>query len=138
MSNILKFFVKRVCIFYAIALIICLIFSEHRLIMIAALTIGVLVALLRFAVLESVLRYLLGGANKKRAVIISIVIYSLNLVIIGITVVFAMQFGIHAFVAALGGILSVLFVVMINAITEAFGITQNHYGTEGEIKCMKK
>lgn len=128
MSDFLKFFVKRVCIFYAIALIICLIFSGHRLIMIAALTVGVLISLLRFAVLESVLRHLLSGANKKRAIAINIVIYLLNLVIIGITVVFAMQFGIHTFLAALGGILSSLFVIMLNAITEAFGITQNHYG----------
>lgn len=96
--------------------------------MIAALTIGVLISLLRFAVLESVLGHLLSGANKKKAIAINIVIYLLNLVIIGITVVFAMQFGVHAFLAALGGILSILFVIMVNAITEAFGITQNHYG----------
>ncbi len=96
--------------------------------MIAALTVGVLISLLRFAVLESVLRHLLSGANKKRAIAINIVIYLLNLVIIGITVVFAMQFGIHTFLAALGGILSSLFVIMLNAITEVFGITQNHYG----------
>lgn len=96
--------------------------------MIAALTIGVLISLLRFAVLESVLRHLLSIANKKQAVFINLVIYLLNLVIIGITVVLAMQFGIYPFLAALAGILSILIIVMINAVTEAFGITKNNYG----------
>jgi hypothetical protein len=128
MSNVLKFFVKRVCVFYALALLVCLIVGGQRLVMITSLTLGVFISLLRFAVLESVFRHLLGGASKNRAIFISLVIYLLNLVIIGITVVFAMQFGIYSFLAALAGTLSILIIVMINAVTEAFGITKNHYG----------
>lgn len=128
MSNILKFFVKRVAVFYGTTLIVCLAIRDQQLVMVTALTAGVLLSLFRFAVLESVFRHLIGTASKKQAVTVSLVIYLLNLVIIGITAVFAMQFGVYALGAALAGILSVLIIVMINAVTEAFGITKNHYG----------
>ncbi len=128
MSNILKFFVKRVVVFYAIALIICMVVRGPKLVMVVALTAGVLLSLLRFSVLEAVFKHLLGVAGKKRAIINNLVIYLLYIVIIGITVVLAMQFGVHSLMAALAGILSVPIIVMINAITEAFGITKNHYG----------
>ncbi len=128
MSDILKFFVKRVCVLYIIALIICSVIGGQTLIRVLALTISVLLALLRFAVLESVLKHIISVASKKQAIFISLVIYLLNLVIIGITVVLAMQFGIDVLLAALAGTLSILIIVMINAVTEAFGITKNHYG----------
>lgn len=124
----MKFFVKRVVVFYTIALIICMVVKGPKLAMTVALTAGVLLSLLRFAVLEVVFKHLLGLAGKKQAVIINLFMYLLNLIIIGVTVVLAMQFGVHTFVAALAGILSVLIIVMINAVTEAFGITKNHYG----------
>jgi hypothetical protein len=129
MSEILKFFVKRACILYAIALIICMMISGDRILMILSLTVGVILSLLRFAVLESVFKHLLSSrASKKQAVAVSLVIYLLNLVIIGITVVLAMQFGIYSFLAVLVGTLSIIIITMINAVTEAFGITKNHYG----------
>ncbi len=128
MSNILKFFVKRVAVFYGTTLIVCLAIRGQQLVMVTALTAGVLLSLFKFAVLESVFGHLIGTASKKQAVTVSLVIYLLNLVIIGITAVFAMQFGVYALGAAMAGILSVLIIVMINAVTEAFGITKNHYG----------
>ncbi|MDF2987983.1 MAG: hypothetical protein K0R50_3493 [Eubacterium sp.] len=124
----MKFFVKRVSVLYIVALIICSVIKGQRLAMALALTISVLLALLRFAVLESVLKHSISIASKKQAIFISLVIYLLNLVIIGITVVLAMQFGIDVLLAALAGTLSILIIVMINAVTEAFGITKNHYG----------
>lgn len=128
MSNILKFFVKRVVVFYAIALIICMVVRGPKLVMIVALTAGVLLSLLRFAVLEAAFKNLLGLAGKKQSIIINLGIYLLNLVVIGVTVVISMQFGVNTLVAALVGILSVLIIVMINAVTEAFGITKNQFG----------
>ena len=124
----MKFFVKRVVIFYIIALVICLVIRGPKLVMVIALTSGVLLSLLRFAMLEAVFERLLGAAGKKTVIIIYLVIYLLNIVIIGTTVVLAMQFGVHSLMAALAGILSILIIVMINAITEALGITKNHYG----------
>lgn len=128
MSNIFRFFLKRACVFYTVALIICLAIGDQRLKMSVALTLGVLLSLLRLAIFDAILGVLIGQASKKQAVIISLVIYLLNLVIIGITIVFALQFGIQVFIAALTGILTIMIIVMINAITEAFGITKNHYG----------
>ncbi len=128
MSNIFRFFLKRACVFYTVALIICLAIGDQRLKMSVALTLGVLLSLLRLAIFDAILGVLIGQASKKQAVIISLVIYLLNLVIIGITIVFALQFGIQVFIAALAGILTIMIIVMINAITEAFGITKNHYG----------
>jgi|GEM_PF-2107204 len=129
MSNNLTFFLKRVVVFYAIALIIVLVARGPKLAVIVALTAGVLLSLLRVAVLEALFNNLLGHAGKKQIIIIiNLGIYLLNLVIVGVTLVIAMQFGVHTLVAALVGILSVQIVVMINAVTEAFGITKNHYG----------
>jgi hypothetical protein len=51
-----------------------------------------------------------------------------GLIIIGITVVFAFNFGVYTFVAALIGSLSIVIVIIINAITEALGITKNQFG----------
>lgn len=128
MSEFFRFFVNRVGILYVGSLIICFFISESRLSMIFALTAGVLFSLLRFAVLESVLKHLISLGNKKQAIIAGLVIYLLNLVIIGITVTLAMQFGVYTLIAALIGTLSILIIVMINAVTEAFGITKNQYG----------
>lgn len=128
MSNIFRFFLKRAGIFYTAALIICLAFGDQRLKMSVALTLGVLLSLLRLAIFDAILGVLISKASKNQAIFISIVIYLLNLVIIGITIVFALQFGIGVFIAALAGILSTMIIVMINGITEAFGITKNHYG----------
>lgn len=128
MSNILKFFVKRVVVFYAIALIIFMVVRGPKLAMIVALTAGILLSLLRVTVLEALFKHLLGFSGKKHVIVINLGIYFINLVIIGVAVVIAMQFGVHALMAALLGILSVMIIVMINAVTEAFGITKNHYG----------
>ncbi|HEY5584560.1 MAG TPA: hypothetical protein VIK78_08715, partial [Ruminiclostridium sp.] len=60
--------------------------------------------------------------------IINLVIYLFNLVIIGVMIVLAMRFGVLTLIATLGGTLSISIIIMINAITEAFGITKNQYG----------
>ncbi len=95
--------------------------------MIIALTFGVFFALLRFAVLESVFRHL-SCANKNRAIVTNLVIYLLNIVIIGIMVILSMRYGLYTLIAALAGTLSISVIVMINAVTEALGITKNQYG----------
>ncbi len=124
----MKFFVKRVCIFYLFGLIICLMVKGQRLEMIIALTSGVLLSIIRFAVLDSFFKRLLHGSSKNRAVVVVFVIYLLNLAIIGVTIVFAMQYGFFVFLAALSGMLSITFVLMICAVLNALGITNNHYG----------
>lgn len=128
MSELFSFFVKRVSILYVVSLILCFFINVQRVPMSVALTAGVLFSLLRFAVLESVLKHLIAVGNKRQAIITNLVIYLLNLVIIGITVVLAMQFGVYTLIAALAGTLSIQIIVMINAVTEAFGITKNQYG----------
>ncbi len=128
MSNIMKFFVKRVCIYYLFGLILCLMVKGQRLEMILALTAGVLLSIFRFAVLESLFKHLLHGSKKGHVVIVVFVIYLFNLAIIGITIVYAMQYGLFVFLAALCGILSITFVLMICAVLNALGVTNNHYG----------
>jgi hypothetical protein len=115
MSNILKFFVKRVVILYIVLIVVCFLSKYQRIPMIIALTLGVFFSLLRFYLLDFVLRYLGASRNK-------------NLAIIGVTIVLAVRIGIYTFIAALVGSLSIIIIVMINAITEALGITRNQYG----------
>ena len=102
--------------------------KDQRISMILALTVSVLFSVLRFALLETVLKLLSGQVNKTLVIITSLMIYLFSLVIIGITLVFAMRIGFYTFIVALVGALSIVIIIMINAITEAFGITKNQYG----------
>ncbi len=128
MSNILKFFIKRVCILYLVIIIVCFLSKYQRIPMIFALTLGTFFSLLRFWLLESMINYLSRSENKTLAIVISLMIYVFGLIVIGITVVFALNFGIYTFIAALMGSLSIVIVTIINAITEALGITKNQFG----------
>jgi len=128
MSNILKFFVKRVVIFYILLIVVCFLSKYQRIPMVIALTLGVFFSLLRFYLLDFVLRYLGARRNKNLAVIASSMIYVFSLAIIGVTIVLAVRIGIYTFFAALIGSLSIIIIVMINAITEMLGITKNQFG----------
>lgn len=128
MSNILRFFIKRVCVLYVVMLIVCFLSKNQRIPMMVALTLTVFFSILRFALLESVLRFLGKSGSKKLAIIATLMIYLFSLAIIGLTIVLAMRFGISTLLAALIGSLSIIIIVMINAITEGLGITRNHYG----------
>lgn len=123
----MRFFVKRTGILYILLFGMCFLFGKQRIAMIVALTFGMSFALLRFAVLESVFGHLYG-AGKKRAVITNLVIYLLNIVIIATMVMISMHYGLYTLVAALAGTFSIMIIVIINAVTEAFGITKNQFG----------
>ncbi len=128
MSNILKFFVKRVFILYAVLIVVCFLIKYQRIPMMISLTLGVIFSLLRFGILEAVLRYLGASGKKSLAIVTNLMIYLCSLLIVGITIVFAAHFGVYTFIAALVGSLSIVIVIMINAITEALGITNNGFG----------
>jgi len=128
MSDILRFFVKRVCILYIVFFIACFLIKEQRISMLFALTAGMLFSVLRFTLLESVLKLLGSGENKTIIIIINLVIYLFNLVIIGVMIVLAMRFGVYTLIATLAGTFSIIIIVKINAFTEALGITKNQYG----------
>jgi len=96
--------------------------------MLFALTAGMLFSVLRFTLLESVLKLLGSGENKTIIIIINLVIYLFNLVIIGVMIVLAMRFGVYTLIATLAGTFSIIIIVKINAFTEALGITKNQYG----------
>jgi len=128
MSDMLKFFIKRVGILYIFLMLVCFLIKYQTIPMMVSLTLGVLFSLLRFGLLEFILRYLGRSGNKRLAIIATIMVYISSLAIIGITIVFAMRIGVYTFFAALVGSLSVVIILMINAITEALGITRNQYG----------
>lgn len=128
MSNILKFFIKRVFILYIILLIVCFLIRNQRIPIIIVLTITVLFSIIRFAMLEGILKTIGPKANRNNAVIIIIMLYIFSLVIVGGMVVIAIRIGIYAIFAALIGSLAVEVIIMINSITEALGITRNQFG----------
>ncbi len=96
--------------------------------MLIILTVSVVFSLVRFAVLESVLKHLGEGTNKTVAVVLNLVIYLFNLGIVTITFVLAVRFGVYTLLAALTGTLSVMIVIVLNTITETLGITKNQFG----------
>lgn len=128
MSNILKFFVKRVSVLYAVLIVVCFLIKSQRIHMMIFLTLGVIFSLLRFGILEAVLRYLGASGKKSLAILVNLMIYLFSLVIVGVMVVVSMRFGIYTFLATLIGSLSTVIIIMINAITEALGITRNQFG----------
>lgn len=128
MSNTLKFFIKRVLVVYLVLLTACFFVKHHRLPMLIILTVSVVFSLVRFAVLESVLKHLGEGTNKTVAVVLNLVIYLFNLGIVTITFVLAVRFGVYTLLAALTGTLSVMIVIVLNTITETLGITKNQFG----------
>lgn len=128
MSSILKFFIKRVCILYFVLIVACFFCKYERIYIIVALTLSVLFSLLRFWLLESMINYMGNNGKKKLAIIVTIVMYILGLIIIGITAILALNFGAYTFIAALVGSLSIVIITIINGITEALGITKNGFG----------
>lgn len=127
-SSIFKFFVKRVCILYVVLIIVCFLSKHQRIPMIVALTLGVFFSLLRFGLLEAVLKHVGSSGNKNLAIITNLVIYLISLVVLAVMFVSAIRIGVYTFIAALVGSLSIIVIIMINAITEALGISKNQYG----------
>jgi len=113
---------------YVVLIVVCFLSKYQRISMMVALTLCVFFSILRFGLLESVLKYLGASGNKNLAIIANLMIYVFSLAIIGVTVVLAMRIGVYTFLAALVGSLSIIIIVMVNAITEALGITRNQYG----------
>lgn len=128
MSNILKFVVKRVIILYIVLLIICFLSNNQRIPMMVTFTVGVLMAVLRFGLLEMILGFLGTKQSKRLSIIVVLMSYAFSLAIVGITIVLAIRIGVYTFIAALIGSLSIIIIIMINAITEALGITKNQFG----------
>lgn len=128
MSNIFKFFIKRVGIFYLILVITCFFNKSQRISMLFFLTFSVLFSSLRFWLLESIINNVGKSGNKRLKIIISLILYILGLLIIGVLLVYALNFGIYTFVVTLVGSFSIVIITIINAITEALGITKNRFG----------
>ncbi len=91
-------------------------------------TVGVLMAVLRFGLLEMILGFLGTKQSKRLSIIVVLMSYAFSLAIVGITIVLAIRIGVYTFIAALIGSLSIIIIIMINAITEALGITKNQFG----------
>lgn len=124
----MKFFIKRVFILYFVLTIACFFSKYQRISMVFTLTLSVLFSLLRFWLLESMINYMGKNGKKTLAIIGSLMLYIFGLLIIGITAIFALNFGVYTFIAALVGSLSIVIITIINGITEALGITKNRFG----------
>jgi hypothetical protein len=74
------------------------------------------------------INYLGSNGKKTLTIIVSLMIYIFGLLIIGITAILALNFGVYTFIAALVGSLSIVIITIINGITEALGITKNLFG----------
>lgn len=128
MSKIMKFFVIRLCFLYVVQFGVCLIINYQTIAMVIALTVGMLASMVKFSLLELIIKNLSVKEKNKNAIMVSIVLYILSLLVIGVNIVMSLRSGAFTFAAALIGTLSVIIVIIINAITEALGITKNHFG----------
>lgn len=128
MSNILKFFVKRILIVYVVLIIACFLSKNQKIPMIFALSASTFVSFLRLASFGRILKLLTSGEGKNRLIIINLLLYMLYLIAIGVVIAVSLKIGTRTFLAALTGTLLIVIIIMINAITEALGITRNQFG----------
>lgn len=128
MSNILKFIVKRIFIVYVMLLIVCFFSKYQRISMIFALTMSTIFSLLRFASIERILKLMTSSSKKTGVFVLNLLIYLFLMAAIGVIIVLSLKTGVLTFLAALAGTLIIVIIIMINALTEALGITRNQFG----------
>lgn len=121
-----KFITKRVLILFSILTILNSVFLNNKLLFFIGLTLGSVLSLFRFFVMDSALTGILilknGFGNKKAAIK-----YIFSLLVTLIFLLIAAIINKWVMLGMMAGILIVPLVVMLNSITEGLKITHNNF-----------
>lgn len=130
-SKLERFITKRVLIGMILLSIIDMVMFENRWLVLVGLIVGSMLSIVKFASNAWVFGGIFGtdqdSARKKLAPITSVAMFAVNQLILLPLLILAYFLNQWIFAGFVAGILIVPFVIMINSITEAIGITKNHF-----------
>jgi hypothetical protein len=129
-SRLERFIAKRVIIYILLLSIIDVIMLENKWFVLIGLIVGALLSVVKFSCNAWVLAGILGVDQAKRKKLspgISAVLFTFSQLILLPLLFLAYYINQWVFAGFVAGILLVPLVIMINSITEAFGITKNHF-----------
>lgn len=130
-SKLERFIAKRVLICMILLLIVDMIVSENRWFVLVGIIVGTILSFVKFGSNAWVLKGILGidqnNAQIKLTPGISIIIFIISQLILLSLLFLAYFLNYWIFAGFVAGILLLPLVIMVNSITEAFGITKNHF-----------
>ncbi len=126
-SKLERFIAIRVLILYLVAAAIILVFFRHLPLLLAGLTLGVFLSLLRLNSNAGTLASVLTAPEEGGAVRKSVTGFIINSLIVIVVLAASLKINQWLFGGVIAGIFFVPLVIIINGITEALGITHNNY-----------
>ncbi len=126
-SNLERLILKKAVIVFFIATILFALFFESRLFLLAGLAIGGIFSIIRLGSLVNVLSGLLIRNNTNNVTMKSIASFLLTQILVAVLLFGSAMINIWLFIGVTAGILLVPTTIMINALTESFGITHNNF-----------
>lgn len=130
-NKLAKFVAKRVLICCIILSIIVVVVFEKRWYLLVGLLFGSLVSLAKLGsyawVFGRIISANAGVTLKKTGASKSILVFAINQILLLPILYIAYKFSIWSFAGFITGILLVPFVIMINSVTEAIGVTKNNF-----------
>lgn len=126
-SKLERFLAKRVLIVLAILAVLDLILINQRWAVLIGLLIGGIFSLLRLNSMVTLISRLLSRAEVYSAGRKSILNFIINQAVIFVMFAASIKLSVYVFGGMVAGVLLVPFVILLNAITEASGITNNSF-----------
>lgn len=130
-SKLERFILKRVLICMILLSIFDITLFENRWLVFVGLIVGSILSIVKFGsnawVFEGIFGTDENNGHKKLAPHSSVVVFAINQIILLPLLLLSYYISQWVFTGFIAGILVVPFVIMINSITEAFGITKNHF-----------
>ena len=131
-SGIEQFIIKRLLICFILLSIIDMVVIENKWLVLSGLAAGTFVGAVKFLSNAKALAGILGRQAKEDRVkpvrLTATIIFLLNQIILLPFLFLAYFLGQWVFWGFFAGILIIPLLIMLNSITEAFGITMNHFG----------
>jgi len=122
------FLAKRALVLFAILAVLDIMLVSQRWAVLAGLTLGGILSLIRFGSMSAFFsRVLLPDYGKQATVLLIIIRQVANQVFTIIFLALSLMLCLEFFAGAVVGILIVPLVIMINGITEGLGITKNNF-----------
>lgn len=130
-SKLEQFLAKRVLICFVVLSIIDIIIVKNRWLVLAGFTAGTALSLLKFGSNTLALGRIYSSNQetdpKKQGSISGVILLIVNQIMLLPMILMSYFLNRWVFWGLIAGILSVPFVIMLNSITEAIGITENHF-----------
>lgn len=130
-KKLVVFIAKRVLICYILVSIIVLILVEQKWIILAGLFLGAVISLIRFSsygiVFERIFLANVTATRKGLSIVGSLAIFAINQLILVPLLFIAYKLNPYFFAGIFAGLLFLPFILFVNCLTEATGITHNNF-----------